>query len=286
MASWLTSPWLFLFLNLAILTNFLTSRFRSQRKPQHHRQFSRCKFHQPNAATLTRFIQTDHANPDHPPIQLTRSPSHLDQLNCFNLSSLYRSDSSVPEILGSATLSQISLATSSLATSSMASSSYTHPSTHDVFLSFSGKDTRNNFTSHLYDALDRKGINTFIDNDLKRGDNISPSLQIAIEKSTISIIVFSKSYVSSSWCLDELTAILRCKKEKGQIILPVFYKIDPSEIRYQIKSVGEAFAKLANRIKDDAKVKGWMEALAQVANLSGWHLENGYIFLTTLLSSF
>jgi hypothetical protein len=154
-------------------------------------------------------------------------------------------------------------------------------------LSFCGKDTRNNFTAHLYDALDRKGINTFIDDhDLKRGDKISQSLQNAIEKSTTSVIVFSKSYVSSSWCLDELTTILRCKKEKEQIVLPVFYKVDPSEIRHQIKSVGEAFAKLANRIKDDTKVKGWKEALAQVANLSGWHLENGYIFLTTLRSSF
>jgi len=75
--------------------------------------------------------------------------------------------------------------------------------------------------------------------------------------------------------LDELTTILRCKEKKGQIVLLVFYKVHPSEIRHQIKSVGKAFAKLANRIKDDTKVKGWKEALAQVANLSGWHLVNG-----------
>lgn len=35
----------------------------------------------------------------------------------------------------------------------------------DVFLSFRGEDTRYNFTSHLYAALCRKKIKTFIDNE-------------------------------------------------------------------------------------------------------------------------
>ena len=34
---------------------------------------------------------------------------------------------------------------------------------YDVFLSFRGEDTRNNFTGHLYKALDRKGLGTFMD---------------------------------------------------------------------------------------------------------------------------
>jgi hypothetical protein len=47
------------------------------------------------------------------------------------------------------------------------SSAVSHVCKYDVFLSFRGKDTRNNFTSHLYDALCRKQIKTFIDNDLE-----------------------------------------------------------------------------------------------------------------------
>ena len=66
--------------------------------------------------------------------------------------------------------------------------------THDVFLSFRGDDTRYNFTDHLYNALVRKDIRTFRDDQLRRGENIAPELLNAIEKSRSSIIVFSKTY--------------------------------------------------------------------------------------------
>ncbi|XP_059452926.1 disease resistance protein RPV1-like [Corylus avellana] len=156
---------------------------------------------------------------------------------------------------------------------SSSSSSVTRQWAHDVFLSFRGKDTRNNFTAHLFAALDQKGINTYIDNALERGENISPALLKAIEESKISVIVLSQNYASSSWCLDELATILECKETKGQIVLPVFYKVDPSEVRYQKNSFGEAFVKHEERFKDDQmKVQRWKTALTQVANLCGCDL--------------
>ena len=48
--------------------------------------------------------------------------------------------------------------------------------THDVFLSFRGEDTRNNFTDHLYTDLVRKGIRIFRDDQLIRGEKIAPEL--------------------------------------------------------------------------------------------------------------
>ncbi|XP_059450982.1 disease resistance protein RPV1-like [Corylus avellana] len=123
--------------------------------------------------------------------------------------------------------------------------------TYDVFLSFRGKDTRNNFTAHLYAALRRNGINTFMDDQLRSGEEISPALLKAIEESQISIIVFSKNYASSKWCLNELMKILECKRTKGQQVLPLFYNLDPSEVRNQTTSVGEAFVKHGERFKND-----------------------------------
>jgi hypothetical protein len=159
--------------------------------------------------------------------------------------------------------------------SSSSSSFVTYQWGYDVFLSFRGEDTRNNFTAHLYAALDQKGINTYIDNALERGENISPALLKAIEESRISVIVFSQNYTSSSWCLDELATILECKERKGQIVLPVFYKVDPSEVRYQRNSFGEASVKHEERFKDDQmKVQRWKTALKEVANFSGWDLKN------------
>jgi hypothetical protein len=116
-----------------------------------------------------------------------------------------------------------------------------------------------------------------MDDKLRSGKEISPALVQAIEESEISIVVLSKNYASSQWCLDELMKILECRNTKGKQVLPLFYDVDPSEVRNQTNSVGEAFAKHKERFKDDLmKVKGWKTALTEAANLSGKHLGNRY----------
>ncbi|KAM7466186.1 hypothetical protein LguiB_013748 [Lonicera macranthoides] len=123
---------------------------------------------------------------------------------------------------------------------------------YDVFLSFRGEDTRKNFTDHLYDALTRAGIRTFRDDDqLPRGKHIPFQLMKAIEESRISIIVFSKNYASSSWCLDELVKVLECKNTRGQLVLPVFYDVDPSHVRKQTGKFAEAFAGYEEKEKEE-----------------------------------
>ncbi|KAM5574713.1 hypothetical protein ABKV19_013919 [Rosa sericea] len=163
----------------------------------------------------------------------------------------------------------------SLGASSSSSSSSTHSFTHDVFLSFRGADTRNNFTGHLYSNLDNKGIKTFIDNDLTRGEDITEGLLEVIEGSRISIVVFSAKYASSKWCLDELVKIFQCKESKQQIVYPIFYKVDPSEIRYQKGQVGDGIAHLSKYEDNLTKVGSWKAALTQAATLSGWHISDG-----------
>ncbi|KAF3943766.1 hypothetical protein CMV_029705 [Castanea mollissima] len=151
--------------------------------------------------------------------------------------------------------------------------SFTHqPKKFDVFLSFRGEDTRLGFIGHLYNALCQQGINTFIDDNLQRGEEISVGLLKVIESSRISIIVFSENYASSKWCMDELAKIVECKK-KDQLVLPVFYNIDPSEVRNQEGKFGEALSKHEEKLKD-YKVQSWREALFEAANISGWHYKH------------
>ncbi|XP_024162414.2 disease resistance protein RUN1-like isoform X1 [Rosa chinensis] len=161
------------------------------------------------------------------------------------------------------------------ASSSSSSSSSTHSFTHDVFLSFRGVDTRNNFTGHLYSNLVNKGIKTFMDNDLTRGEDIRKELLDVIEGSRISIVVFSANYAYSKWCLDELVKIFQCKESKQQIVYPIFYKVDPSKIRYQKGQVGEAIAHLSKYKDNSEKVESWKAALTQATTLSGWHISDG-----------
>jgi hypothetical protein len=155
---------------------------------------------------------------------------------------------------------------------------------YDVFLSFRGEDTRKTFTDHLYTALVQAGIHTFRDDDeLPRGEEIPDHLLRATQESKISIVVFSKGYASSRWCLNELVEILKCKNRKtGQIVLPIFYHIDPSDVRKQNGSFAEAFVKHEERFEEKL-VKEWRKALEEAGNLSGWNLNdmaNGYAFFS------
>ncbi|XP_021834132.1 protein SUPPRESSOR OF npr1-1, CONSTITUTIVE 1-like [Prunus avium] len=142
---------------------------------------------------------------------------------------------------------------------------------YDVFISFRGKDTRRTFTSHLYHALCGKKIETYIDYRLVRGDEIVPALLEAIKRSAISVIIFSENYASSTWCLDELVHILECKQKSGQLVIPIFYDISPSNVRKQQGSYALAFRHLEKCFRDSIdKVHKWRAALTEAASLSGF----------------
>ncbi|XP_050367156.1 LOW QUALITY PROTEIN: TMV resistance protein N-like [Argentina anserina] len=149
---------------------------------------------------------------------------------------------------------------------------------YDVFISFRGEDTRKGFTDYLYTAFDDQGIKTFRDDpELQKGEAIAPALSAAIEKSRFSVIVLSPNFASSTWCLNELVHILECMKanpvdaSSSGRVLPIFYDVDPSEVRKQTGSFGDAFSNHEKRFWDDnEKVQRWRSALHEVANFSGW----------------
>ncbi|XP_071701405.1 toll/interleukin-1 receptor-like protein [Rutidosis leptorrhynchoides] len=140
----------------------------------------------------------------------------------------------------------------------MAASSISDRWKYDVFVSFRGEDLRKGFMDHLFKDFKQNGILAFKDNEnLPIGEEISPQLCKAIEESRILIVIFSKGYASSSWCLRELVKILDCKnienpKHEVRIIL---YDVKPDV------------------------VAEWKKALSMAADLSGWDLQdltNGY----------
>lgn len=165
---------------------------------------------------------------------------------------------------------------------------------HDVFLSFSAEHTRKNFIDHLYSALKQAGIHTFRDeDDLPRGERISSEQINAIQGSRISVVVFSKDYASSSWCLDELVEIMRCKSILSHTLLPIFFYVNPRDVRKQTQTFAEAFASHEKRFPaEKERVQKWREALTEAANVSGLDLQNdanGYnatVFSTSLFIFF
>ncbi|KAK9941542.1 hypothetical protein M0R45_007246 [Rubus argutus] len=152
---------------------------------------------------------------------------------------------------------------------------------YDVFLSFRGEDTRNNFTAHLYDALKSKGILTFRDDQsLERGKSIRPELLTAIEESRSALVILSPNYANSSWCLDELVKIVQCKRDMGQLVGPVFYRVDPSDVRkqrgsFQLRKVEvKEHEEVYDKLEGLNSPKEWAAALKQVTGISGWYSKN------------
>ncbi|XAR49144.1 hypothetical protein NMG60_11032235 [Bertholletia excelsa] len=97
---------------------------------------------------------------------------------------------------------------------------------YDVFLSFRGPDTRKTFTGHLHTASDEAGFRTFLDDEeLEYGEDIKMELEKAIRQSKISLVVLSKNYASSRWCLNELVKIRERKNAGKHSIVPIFYNV-------------------------------------------------------------
>nr|GEU54702.1 Toll/interleukin-1 receptor (TIR) domain-containing protein [Tanacetum cinerariifolium] len=113
---------------------------------------------------------------------------------------------------------------------------------------------------------------------MKKEKTINDELIKSIEDSRIYIIVFSKNYASSSWCLDELLKIMECQKTSEQTADPIFYDVEPTEVQKQNGVVRYAFTR---HEKKEAAEK-WKEAMKQASKMVGWDLKetaNGLCFI-------
>ncbi|KAM0048393.1 putative TIR domain, P-loop containing nucleoside triphosphate hydrolase [Helianthus debilis subsp. tardiflorus] len=61
---------------------------------------------------------------------------------------------------------------------------------------------------------------------------------------------------------------MECHKTGERIAFPVFYDVEPSEVRKQTGAVGDALA--IHRNMNESEVGRWREALKEASNLSGW----------------
>lgn len=117
----------------------------------------------------------------------------------------------------------------------------------------------------------KAGIETFMDSEeLRAGEEIFASLIRAIEGSQLAIIIFSQTYANSGWCLDELVKIMECRRTSGQMVLPIFYDVEPSEVRRQRGSYGDAMKLYERRFGGAGVTSAWRMALAEAADLSGF----------------
>lgn len=147
---------------------------------------------------------------------------------------------------------------STLLSGSLCSSKY------DVFLSFKNEDNHKNFVGQLYTCLSFAGVYTI------RSDEKLEVLE-PIEESRSFVVLLSENYVSSTQCLDELVKIVDCWERMGKMAVPIFYNVDPIDVRDQKGKVAEAFVKHEEDFQEYMeKVQRWKDALTKVASICGW----------------
>jgi hypothetical protein len=77
-------------------------------------------------------------------------------------------------------------------------------------------------------------------------------------------------------------------KEKKLTVGPVFYDVDPSDVRNQRGSFAQAFSQHEEHFQQNIKkLQRWRDALREVANVSGWGMYGtGYNFLSSFCKNF
>jgi hypothetical protein len=152
---------------------------------------------------------------------------------------------------------------------------------YDVFINHRGPDVKDTFASYLYRRLISNGLSVFLDREvLEEGLNITSQIKDAIRVASVHVAIFSPTYAESQWCLDELVLMVI----SGAIILPVFYKVEPSVVRWTAGAYGEALQRLQAKKTLDIKtgvekprydsdtIQNWRNALSHVADKSGFVL--------------
>ncbi|CAN6935323.1 unnamed protein product [Brassica oleracea var. botrytis] len=158
----------------------------------------------------------------------------------------------------------------------MASSSSSATPEFDVYLSCA-EDTRKGLVSHLYRSLSQRGITTYTRDDKLEKRDSSPDYEFPDQwkytiDAKVAVVVVSRSYLASAWCLNELQTILNFLDIGRLLVLPIFYEVDPSNVKNQTGEVEEPFRKLGE--KNPEKDHAWRMALIDVSNLFPQDLHN------------
>ena len=157
-----------------------------------------------------------------------------------------------------------------------ASSSFQHQRMYDVLINFAGEDIQRKFVSHLDSVLTSVGISTFLhhQNAVKDMYIEEPILNMC----QVVIVVFTKTFSQSAWCLHQLQQIIAWHESYCRHVLPVYYEIQPSDVRLQKGDFGKAFKATAQQTFSAQQLEHgmsrWSHALTKVASLFGWDESN------------
>ncbi|XP_059064013.1 disease resistance protein RPV1 isoform X2 [Cryptomeria japonica] len=184
-----------------------------------------------------------------------------------------------PEIAPSASTSNLALVRENRVTgafqgiappASTSTSTLMHKPCYDVFINHRGPDCKHTLASSIYNLLKNMKVPAFLDSEeLEYGDFLPTTLEAAMRNALLHIAIFSKTYADSAWCLAELSFMLKT----GAKIVPVFYHVEPTDLRWVAQGKGkyvDAFVKYENKGRySPEKLQEWKKALQDVSFYTG-----------------
>lgn len=170
-------------------------------------------------------------------------------------------------------------------------------SRYDIFINYCGPDVKKAFASHLRNLFEHGKLRAFLDKDaLEVGENVASQIEGAIASASVHIAIFSPTYAESPWCLNELLQML----DTGAPIIPVFYHVRPTELRWthgrsegwlgqllregrdgvyaislrklEKKKMRDAQTGRKRRQYEPSTIEKWRDALSRVADITGLEL--------------
>lgn len=142
-----------------------------------------------------------------------------------------------------------------------------------VYISCHGGDLCITFVKHLVNNLTNAGVKVFIDNDERMWIKMN-QLYNRIEDSRIAVVIFSKRYLASGLCLNELAKMDELAKEGKLLVIPVFYQVISSDMKNLKGECGRCFREMRKRHEDEPNnVRKWETSLMSMAETIGVHSE-------------
>ncbi|GLJ43674.1 hypothetical protein SUGI_0909200 [Cryptomeria japonica] len=153
---------------------------------------------------------------------------------------------------------------SGIASSVMPKSSY------HVFINHHSPDVKQTIASTLSDIITGMRMTVVLGSeDLEYGNCLPQAIEAVISDALLHIAIFSKGYAESPWCLAELSIMLKT----GIPVIPIFYHIEPTDLRYVAQGKGKfvkAFEEHAKKGRYSLKqLEGWKNALYNVSFYTG-----------------
>ena len=142
---------------------------------------------------------------------------------------------------------------------------------YDVFINHRGTDVKVGFIAHLYEALRSAGLHPFLDKkSLVKSDPAFESIDAALAGARIHVVVLSRGYPQSKYCLNELVAMMK----SGKPVIPVFYDMEPAALR-RVEKGPFAVAFKKHKVRETREqVEEWVDALHKLADISGFCLSD------------